>query len=429
MMKIVYENKIPAEFYDLFDIEITPDVMDIIKNVRINGDDALREYTKKFDKVEIDAFRVPEIELIKAVEEIPCELRKAIEKAIENIGIFAQIQLKSINEFEFSVNPGVVAGQKLIPVKRVGIYAPGGRFPLPSSVIMGAIPAKAAKVEEIALFSPPAKNGKISPVTLAAAYLCGINEVYSVGGAQAIAAMAYGTDSIKAVDFIAGPGNKYVAAAKKLVYGRVGIDFIAGPSEVLVIADDSANPDFIAADLLAQAEHDPDASSILLTTSEKLADSVSFKVDEMLKTLPTANTAAPSIKNNGLIVICSNIERAIDIANRKAPEHLEIMVKNSEKIIPELKNYGALFIGNNTAEAIGDYIAGPNHTLPTNGVARYTGGLSVHNFIKIVTTLNITEEGIQKIGNSAVTLAKAEGLIAHAMAVEKRIENKKKEQT
>lgn len=420
-MKTVYENQIPSSFYDLFDIEITPDVIDIIKNVKINGDEALREYTKKFDKVEVDYFRVPESELIKAVEEIPAELKKAIEKAIGNVRIFAEKQLESINEFEFCVNPGVAAGQKLIPIKRVGIYAPGGRFPLPSSVIMGAIPAKTAGVEEIALFSPPARDGKISPVTLAAAYLCGINEVYSVGGAQAVAAMAYGTDSIKAVDFIAGPGNKYVAAAKKLVYGRVGIDFIAGPSEVLIIADDSANPDFIAADLLAQAEHDPDASLILLTTSEKLADSVSSRVDEMLKTLPTAATAEPSINNNGLIVICSNMKSAVDIANSKAPEHLEIMVENSGKIIPELKNYGALFIGNNTAEAIGDYIAGPNHTLPTNGVARYTGGLSVHNFIKIVTTLNITEEGIRKIGNSAVTLAKAEGLIAHAIAVEKRI--------
>ncbi len=420
-MKIIYENKIPEDFYELFELEVSHDVVDIVKNVRTNGDRALKEYTKKFDGVETDCLKVPQSRLQKAALKIPRDIKQSMEKSIENVGFFAEKQLESIREFQCGVNSGVLAGQKLIPLKRVGVYAPGGRFPLPSSVIMGVVPAKTAGVGEIALFSPPTKNGEISPVTLAAAYLCGINEVYTVGGAQAIAAMAYGTDSIKAVDFIAGPGNRYVAAAKKLVYGTVGIDLIAGPSEVLIIADESADPEYIAADLLAQAEHDPDAASILLTTSKNLAEDVSVKVDEMLKTLHTSETAGPSIKNNGLIVVCSNMENAVDIANKKAPEHLEVMMKKPDETIEKLKNYGALFIGDNTAEAIGDYMAGPNHTLPTNGAARYTGGLSVHNFVKIVTTLEISSSGIKNIGKNTVTLAESEGLKAHAMAVKKRM--------
>lgn len=421
MMRIVKKAEIPASFYEYREIAESDTVRAIIDDVKRRGDAAVRFYTETFDLVKLDDLRVPESELEKGLAEITPELKKALELAAGNIRRFAEAQRKGIADMTIETMPGVIAGQRVIAVQRAGIYAPGGRFPLPSSVLMGVIPALAAGVTEVALFTPPRKDGTIHPAIRAAALVAGCREVYRVGGVQAVTAMAYGTESIRPVQVIAGPGNRFVAAAKKQVYGAVGIDFIAGPSEVLILADESADPRVVAADLLAQAEHDPDASAILLTTSEKLAQAVAAEVERRLALLPTAGTARPSIDDNGLIVLCDTIDDTVEIANRKAPEHLELDLRDAEKIVPRLTNYGALFIGSRSAEALGDYAAGPNHTLPTSGAARYTGGLSVLNFLKVVTTLSVTPAGLTAIGPAAVTLAQAEGLAAHAEAVKARL--------
>ncbi|HNT29010.1 MAG TPA: histidinol dehydrogenase, partial [bacterium] len=376
MMRIIKAADIPASFYEYREIAESDTVRAIIDDVKRRGDEAVRFYTETFDLVKLSDLRVPESELEKGLAEITPELKKALELAAGNIRRFAEAQRKGLTDMSIETMPGVIAGQRVIPVERAGIYAPGGRFPLPSSVLMGVIPALAAGVKEVALFTPPRKDGTILPAIRAAALIAGCREVYRVGGVQAVAAMAYGTATIRPVQVIAGPGNRFVAAAKKQVYGAVGIDFIAGPSEVLIIADDSADPRVVAADLLAQAEHDPDASAILLTTSGKLAQAVAAEVERQLALLPTAGTARPSIEDNGLIVLCDSLDDAVTVANKKAPEHLELDIRDAEKLVPRLTNYGALFIGARSAEALGDYAAGPNHTLPTGGAARYTGGLS-----------------------------------------------------
>ena len=416
-MKVVKAVDIPASFFEYREIAESETVRAIIADVKRRGDAAIRFYTETFDGVLLDDLRISEYELEQGLAEIPPELKAALEQAARNIRCFAEAQRRGLTDMTVETTPGVYASQRVIPVERAGIYAPGGRFPLPSSVLMGIIPALVAGVKETALFTPPRKDGTIHPAIRAAAVIAGCREVYRIGGVPAIAAMAYGTESIRPVQVIAGPGNRFVAAAKRQVYGVVGIDFIAGPSEVLIIADESAIPRLVAADLLAQAEHDPDASAILVTTSEELAHAVVHEVEQHLEVLPTAATARPSIETNGLVILCETLDEAVAVANRKAPEHLELMLSDAKAIVPRLTNYGALFIGAHAAEALGDYAAGPNHTLPTGGAARYTGGLSVFNFLKIVTTLSVTSEGIRNIGPVAVTLAQAEGLAAHAAAV------------
>jgi histidinol dehydrogenase len=328
---------------------------------------------------------------------------------------FAQEQLNCLKPLKTDLN-GTELGHNIIPLKTVGAYVPGGNYPLPSSAIMNTVPAKVAGVEQVIVCSP-----KIKPVTVAACVLAGVDKIYKIGGVQAIAAMAYGTESIPKVDKIVGPGNKFVTAAKKEVYGVCGIDFLAGPSEVMIIADETANAQFIAADMLAQAEHDTDAEAYLLTTSTKLANQVKFHIDEFLKTLKTADIAKISI-NKSYIILVENIEQAVEISNKKAPEHLEICFENAYEKMDSFKNYGSLFIGNYSAEVFGDYCSGTNHVLPTNGVARYSGGLSVFDFVKIQTYQKLSEQSAKEnIAPIASKIAEIEGLFAHKLSADLRM--------
>lgn len=420
-MKIIKASEIRDEFFEYSEIGDMEIVKKILEDVRISGDKAVKEYTKKFDNVDLSSFKVEKDEIESAYNQLTEETLTAIKDSAENIRKFADRQMSQFNEFEMEVSLGVFAGQKVVPVERACVYAPGGNFPLPSSVLMGVIPAKSAGVEEVIVCSPPTFGGTLHPAVIVAADIAGADEIYKIGGVQAIGAAAYGTDSIAPVSVIVGPGNKYVTAAKKAVFGAVGIDLIAGPSEVLIFADDSANSEFIAADLLAQAEHDKDAISILVTTSETVAEKVSIEVEKQLENLDTKETAKVSIENNGVIIIVEDIEQAVDIINRKAPEHLEIQIEDPDTVISKLKNYGGLFIGENSVEALGDYCAGPNHTLPTSGAARYTAGLSVKDFIKLQTTLRVEKEGLKSIGKTAITMAEAEGLSGHAESIRKRV--------
>jgi histidinol dehydrogenase len=419
-VKIIKSSELGKDFFTFKSAEFLPAVHEVLNEIKTHGDAAVRKYTEKFDKVLLDDFHVTPDEIKSAYNKVEDRLIDAIKKAAENIRIFAEKQLESFRDFEYEINPGVFTGQKIIPIERIGVYVPGGRFPLISTVLMCAVPAQVAKVDKIAVFSPPTYNGSIHPAILAAANIIGIKEIYKIGGVQAIGAMAYGTETIKRVDKIVGPGNKYVALAKKEVYGIVGIDFIAGPTEVLIIADESANIKYLAADLLAQAEHDPDAQPILITTSEVIAEKVSGEVNEQLKSLSTRSIAEVSVRNNGIIIVVDSIEEAINLSNKRAPEHLELEIKNADNVIPKLRNYGSLFIGEYSAEALGDYSSGLNHTLPTNFSSRYTGGLSVKDFIKIQTTLRGSKESIAAITETAGILADAEGLEGHAKAVRAR---------
>ena len=420
-MKIVKASQLKDQFFQYSEIGEMENVKKILKDVQSSGDKAVKLYTKEFDGVDLSSFKVEKDEIEQAYNQLSEETITAIKVSAENIRKFAKRQMFQFDEFEMEVSPGVFAGQKVIPVERACVYAPGGNFPLPSSVLMGVIPAKSAGVDEVIVCSPPTFGGTLHPAVIVAADIAGADEILKIGGVQAIGAAAYGTETIKPVSVIVGPGNKYVTAAKKAVFGAVGIDLIAGPSEVLILADDNANAEFIAADLLAQAEHDKDAISILVTESESLAEKVSLEVEKQLKVLNTKETAKVSIENNGVIVLVENMEQAVEIINRKAPEHLEIQIQDPDSVISKLKNYGGLFIGENSVEALGDYCAGPNHTLPTSGAAKYTAGLSVKDFIKLQTTLRVEKEGLRSIGKTAVTMAEAEGLSAHAESIRKRM--------
>lgn len=422
-MKIIYSKNLSVDFYSFKDTEFYPIVREILNDVKIKGDDAIKYYTEKFDNTNLDNFLITKEEIKEAYNKVENKIIDAIQKSAYNIQEFSKKQLDNFCDFEYEINPGVLVGQRIIPIERVGVYVPGGRFPLISTVLMCSIPAIVAKVDEIAIFSPPTFNNSIHPAILVAADIIGVKEIYKIGGVQAIGAMAYGTKSIKKVDKIVGPGNKYVALAKKEVYGLTGIDFIAGPTEVLIIADESANTKYVAADLLAQAEHDPDAQPILITTSISFAENVCKEIDNQLQSLSTKNIAEISLNNNGLIIIVESIDEAIEISNKKAPEHLELNIKDSNNIIPKFRNYGSLFIGNYSAETLGDYSSGINHTLPTNFAARYTGGLSVKDFIKIQTTLHCKRENFEKIADIAITLAEAEGLYGHANSIKIRKED------
>ncbi len=413
-MKIVNSKDLNSEFFESAVVKDVESVKKILDDIRKRKDIAVKEYTKKFDNFEITNFQLTKDQINKAYSQIDKKTVSALKFAAKNIRNFAKNQLKSLEDFEIN-NAGVICGQRIVPIEKIGCYVPGGRYPLPSTALMTVIPAKVAGVSEVIVCSP-----KICPVTIVAADVAGADKIFNVGGVQAIGAMAYGTESIPKVDKIVGPGNQYVAAAKKEVYGIVGIDFIAGPSEVLIIADDSGNPDFIAADLLAQAEHDPSSRAEVITFSKELAEKISVSIEKQLLALKTRDIAKKSIDKNGAIILADNINEAIEIANKRAPEHLELQIKNPDTIIPKLKNYGSLFIGEYSAEVFGDYCSGPNHTLPTNGCARYTGGLSVKEYVKVLTYQKITKEASKDLIKIASILAEVEGLFGHKNAADIR---------
>ncbi len=397
------------------DMEVLGVAQRIIDDVRRRGDEALREYTAQFDKAELADFRVSDDEIEAAVAEVGDEFREAIASAAIAIEEFHQRQVQQ--SWFTTIEGGVLIGQQVTPIGRAGIYVPGGRACYPSSVLMNAIPAIVAGVEEIAMVVPPDADGRVNPYTLAAAAEVGVDEIYKVGGAQAIAALAYGTDTIARVDKITGPGNAYVTAAKKLVMGDVGIDMLAGPSEVLILADETAEPLFVAIDLMAQAEHDPRAATYLVTTDEDLPARVELALRELLAGSSRADVIERSLTDNGVIIVCPDIDVALDAANLIAPEHLEVQMADPFELLGSIKNAGAIFLGPWTPESVGDYVAGPNHVLPTGGTARFSSPLSVDDFVKKSSVLSYSLQGLEADGATVMTIAEAEGLEAHAAAV------------
>ena len=397
-------------------------VKEILDKVKEEKDAAVFAYTAKFDGAELtaDTIEVTDAEIEEAYAQVDDTLLTVIRKAKDNIESYHAKQRQ--NSWFDSKPDGTILGQKITPLHRVGVYVPGGKAVYPSSVLMNVMPAKVAGVDEIIMVTPPGKNGKVSPNTLVAAKEAGVDKIYKVGGAQAIAALAYGTESIPKVDKIVGPGNIYVALAKKAVYGHVSIDSIAGPSEILVVADETANPRYVAADLLSQAEHDELASAILVTTSEKLAHEVSDQVDGFLKELSRAEIISKSLDNYGYILLADTMEDVIDVANEIASEHLEIQTKNPFEVMTKIRNAGAIFIGEYASEPLGDYFAGPNHILPTNGTAKFFSPLSVDDFIKKSSIISYSREALQKVHTDIESFAKAEQLTAHANSIHVRFE-------
>ena len=397
-------------------------VKEILDKVKEEKDAAVFAYTAKFDGAELtaDTIEVTDAEIEEAYAQVDDTLLTVIRKAKDNIESYHARQ--RLNSWFDSKPDGTILGQKITPLHRVGVYVPGGKAVYPSSVLMNVMPAKVAGVDEIIMVTPPGKNGKVSPNTLVAAKEAGVDKIYKVGGAQAIAALAYGTESIPNVDKIVGPGNIYVALAKKAVYGHVSIDSIAGPSEILVVADETANPRYVAADLLSQAEHDELASAILVTTSEKLAHEVSDQVDGFLKELSRAEIISKSLDNYGYILLADTMEDVIDVANEIASEHLEIQTKNPFEVMTKIRNAGAIFIGEYASEPLGDYFAGPNHILPTNGTAKFFSPLSVDDFIKKSSIISYSREALQKVHKDIESFAKAEQLTAHANSIHVRFE-------
>ncbi|MCR5792240.1 MAG: histidinol dehydrogenase [Lachnospiraceae bacterium] len=397
-------------------------VQGVLENVRKNKDQAIFEYTKKFDGADINAtnIKVTEAEIAAAYEEVDSSLVEIIRKAITKISAFHEKQRQ--NSWFDSDAKGIILGQKVTPIEKAGVYVPGGKAAYPSSVLMNVIPAKVAGVERIIMVTPPNKEGKVTSTTLVAAKEAGVTDVYKVGGAQAIAALAFGTESIPKVDKIVGPGNIYVALAKKAVYGHVSIDSIAGPSEILVLADETASPHFVAADLLSQAEHDEMASAILITTSEKLAKEVTKEIDGYLPKLSRREILEKSLDNYGYILVADNMDDAIDAANEIASEHLEIVTKDPFQTMTKIKNAGAIFLGEYASEPLGDYFAGPNHVLPTNGTAKFFSALSVDDFIKKSSIISYSREALEEIHNDIEQFAKAEQLTAHANSIAVRFE-------
>jgi len=413
-MKVIKYCDLCEEFYKYQEFEGIESVSEIIRYVKTHGDDAVRKYSRQFGDGEIQNLELSSEEIEEACAKIPEDIKNCIEYAVKNVQKFAQTQLSALKETEIQIN-GTTLGHKIIPLERIGAYVPGGNYPLPSSAIMGVVPAKVAGVKEVMVCSP-----KIQPVTIAACKIAGADRIFRIGGVQAVAAMAYGTESVPDVNKIVGPGNKYVTTAKKEIYGICGIDFLAGPSEVMIIADETADPDFIAADMLAQVEHDVDARAYLVTTSEELAQQVVLKTEEFLKNLETADIAAKSIRESYVILV-DNIDQAVEISDKKAPEHLEICYRNARQDIDRYNNYGSLFIGNYSAEVFGDYCSGTNHTLPTNGVAKYSGGLSVFDFVKIQTYQEISESAARgDLSKIASKFASVEGLFAHKLSADLR---------
>lgn len=400
--------------------DIRKSVEDIISAVQERGDDALRDLTEKFDGVRLDTFRVTTEEIEEATKKVGPHFMEILEEARDNIKAYHERQLQ--DSWMDTFRDGVRLGAKITPIQRVGVYVPGGTAAYPSTVLMDTVPAHVAGVPSIAVFTPPAKDGSVNPYILAAAHVAGATEIYKVGGAQGIAAAAFGTESIEPVFKIVGPGNAYVAMAKRLVFGTVGIDMIAGPSEVGVLADDSANPVWVAADLLAQAEHDCRAAVFLVTPSATFAAKVEKEVDRQLAELPRHEIAEASIRDYAKIFITADRNQAIDIMNLIAPEHLEIDFDQAESYVPKIVNAGAIFIGSYTPEPIGDYIAGPNHTLPTMGTAAFSSPLGVYDFVKRSSLLCYDKTGFDEVAQKVIAFANVEGLQAHGLAVKRRVD-------
>lgn len=422
-IKILFEQLKNRNLENRADIEES--VREILQSVKERGDAAVSEFTQKFDGAIVNPqeIEVSSGEMEDALVSVDEELLKVIKRAAENIRKFHERQKE--NSWFATGQDGVILGQKVTPLERAGVYVPAGSAPLPSTVLMNVIPAKVAGVSEIILCSPPEKNGRIHPLILACAKIAGADRVFKAGGAQAIGAMAYGTKTIPKADKIVGPGNIYVATAKKLIFGICGIDMIAGPSEVLVIADESANPKYVAADLLSQAEHDSLASAILVTSSRKIADAVNKELQIQLEKLPRKDIALQSINSFGAIIITGTIDEALEIANNIAPEHLEVCVEDPFSLLPSIKNAGAIFLGNYSPEPLGDYFAGPNHTLPTSGTARFSSPLGVYDFVKRQSIISYSKKAFEKIASDVAAFADAEGLTAHANSIRIREGGKK----
>lgn len=403
------------------DLDVINDVKLILEEVKKDKDKAIIKFNKLFDKVDITNLKVSKEEIDEAFKLVEEDFIEAIKGSIENVKKYHEKQVK--NGYSIIEKNGVFMGQLVTPLQRVGVYVPGGTASYPSSVVMNVIPAKIAGVSEIVMVTPPKNDGSINSYILVAASLAGVSEIYKVGGAQSIGALAYGTETIKNVDKIVGPGNIYVAMAKKLVFGTVDIDMVAGPSEILVIADENSNSKYIAADLMSQAEHDKRAASILLTTSEKLYNEVLEEINIQIKDLERKDIIEESLKNYGMAVICEDINKCIELSNKIAPEHLELMIENPLEYLGSVKNAGSIFLGYYSPEPLGDYYAGPNHVLPTNGTARFSSPLSVDSFIKKSSYLYYSKEELQKVSKNIMILAEKEGLTAHGNSVKVRVNN------
>lgn len=424
MIKIMKYGEVPnSEIFarSVPKTDVAGTVAEIIKNVRENGDKALFEYCEKFDKAQLSSLAVTKEEIDEALSLVEPEFLEILEKAAKNIRKFHSRQVR--NSFIINDEDGIVIGQKIIPVDRAGLYVPGGTAAYPSTVLMDAIPAKIAGCREVVMVTPPAKDGKVNPVILAAAHVAGIDRIFKVGGAQAVAALAYGTQSIPKVDKIVGPGNAFVAEAKKQVFGVVSIDMIAGPSEILIVADGKSNPSYVAADLLSQAEHDKMASAVLVTDSEELAGNVSTELEKQIPLLERREIARESVDVNGKIIVADTLDAAIEIANEIAPEHLELCVDNPFDKLDSIRHAGSIFMGRNCPEALGDYFAGPNHTLPTSGTAKFSSPLSVDDFIKKTQYTYYTKDALKKVAFDVAAFAKKEGLTAHAKSAVIRVED------
>jgi len=410
----IFARAVPA-------VNVEAVVADIIAAVRAEGDTALYRYCEKFDGAKLTSLAVSEQELDEAVASVEPRFLAVLERAAANIRAFHEKQKR--NSFILNDTKGVVMGQKVVPIDRAGLYVPGGTAAYPSTVLMDSIPAKIAGCREVVMVTPPGKDGKVNPVILAAARIAGIDRIFKVGGAQAVAALAYGTESVPRVDKIVGPGNAFVAEAKKQVFGTVSIDMIAGPSEILIVADGKTNPRHAAADLLSQAEHDRMASAVLVTDSAELAAAVQAEVERQIPTLSRADIARESIDKNGKIIVAGDLRTAIDIANEIAPEHLELLVENPFDLLDSIRHAGSIFMGRNCPEALGDYMAGPNHTLPTSGTARFASPLSVDDFVKKMQYTYYTREALCDIARDVAYFAEQEGLTAHARSATVRLED------
>ncbi len=423
MIKIMKYGEVAAD--DIFarvvpEFDVCDIVSGIIKDVRENGDSALYKYCEKFDGAKLSSLEVTKEEIDEAVAAVEPEFLEILEKAAANIRKFHEKQVR--NSFIINDETGVVMGQKVIPVDRAGLYVPGGTAAYPSTVLMDSIPAKIAGVPEVVITTPPGRDGKVNPVILAAARIAGVDKIFKLGGAQAVAALAYGTESVPKVDKIVGPGNAFVAEAKRQVYGIVSIDMIAGPSEILIVADSASDPRHLAADLLSQAEHDKLASAVLVCDSMALAEAVSAELERQIPLLERAEIARASIDNNGKIIVAEDLMSAIEIANEIAPEHLELCVDNPFDYLDAIRHAGSIFMGRNCPEALGDYFAGPNHTLPTSGTAKFSSPLSVDDFVKKTQYTYFTKDALARVARDVEYFAKKEGLTAHAKSAVVRIE-------
>nr|WP_316614557.1 histidinol dehydrogenase [uncultured Ruminococcus sp.] len=415
MIKILNYNELSYdEIFSRFEptSSVEDVVSDIIKTVKESGDKALFDYTARFDKAQLSALQVTKEEIEEARSVVEPKFIDILERAAKNIRKFHEAQKRQ--SFIINDEDGIVMGQKIIPVDRAGLYVPGGTAAYPSTVLMDAIPAKIAGVKEVVMVTPPSADGKVNPAILAAASVAGIDKIFKVGGAQAIAALAYGTESVPKVDKIVGPGNAFVAEAKKQVFGVVSIDMIAGPSEILVVADEKSNPRYVAADLLSQAEHDKNASAVLVTDSMSLAQAVSEELEQQIPLLDRAEIARASIDNNGKIIVADNLSVVVDIANEIAPEHLELCVDNPFDWLDKIRHAGSIFMGRNCPEALGDYFAGPNHTLPTSGTAKFSSPLSVDDFVKKTQYTYYTADALKRVAEDVAFFARKEGLTGHA---------------